>query len=197
MKKDNKGFTLIELIVVVLIIAIIAVAMTPQVTKWVKKSRESMDTNNAGTLKTCFDIALTEAMVDSGSVVEEYVVLNSGNNDAIMLRKDGTSAKWYEVAKPDGDATDNEIDTTKNTIEDAFVMADNDKSVIQNISGKKFPRTNLCSAFYVVVKDNGVDVTKLKGYSPVAGGDYTAPDLVVDSSATPAKTAANLYVDGQ
>ncbi|MCI5848904.1 MAG: type II secretion system GspH family protein, partial [Lachnoclostridium sp.] len=34
-KKNNKGFSLVELIVVVLIMAIIAVALAPQVMKWV------------------------------------------------------------------------------------------------------------------------------------------------------------------
>lgn len=42
-KKNNKGFSLVELIVVVLIMAIIAVALAPQVMKWVGRSRVSND----------------------------------------------------------------------------------------------------------------------------------------------------------
>lgn len=42
-KKNNKGFSLVELIVVVLIMAIIAVALAPQVMKWVNESRKSAD----------------------------------------------------------------------------------------------------------------------------------------------------------
>lgn len=42
-KKNNKGFSLVELIVVVLIMAIIAVALAPQVMKWVGRSRISKD----------------------------------------------------------------------------------------------------------------------------------------------------------
>lgn len=44
-KKNNKGFSLVELIVVVLIMAIIAVALAPQVMKWVGQSRVSKDIN--------------------------------------------------------------------------------------------------------------------------------------------------------
>ncbi len=43
MKKDNKGFSLVELIVVVLIMGILAVALTPQVLKWVKNARIAND----------------------------------------------------------------------------------------------------------------------------------------------------------
>ncbi|MCR4904426.1 MAG: prepilin-type N-terminal cleavage/methylation domain-containing protein, partial [Butyrivibrio sp.] len=39
MKKNNKGFSLVELIVVVLIMAIIATALTLAVTKYVSKSK--------------------------------------------------------------------------------------------------------------------------------------------------------------
>ena len=46
MRKNNKGFSLVELIVVVLIMAIIAVALAPQVMKWVGKSKESTDVSN-------------------------------------------------------------------------------------------------------------------------------------------------------
>ena len=42
-KMNNKGFSLVELIVVVLIMAIIAVALAPQVMKWVNNSRVSSD----------------------------------------------------------------------------------------------------------------------------------------------------------
>lgn len=40
---QNKGFSLVELIVVVLIMAIIAVALAPQILKWVNNSRISTD----------------------------------------------------------------------------------------------------------------------------------------------------------
>jgi len=43
LRKDNKGFSLVELIVVVLIMAIIAVALAPQILKWVNNSRISSD----------------------------------------------------------------------------------------------------------------------------------------------------------
>ena len=59
-KKNNKGFSLVELIVVVLIMAIIAVALAPQVMKWVGKSKDSADVSNYNSLFSNVQLALTE-----------------------------------------------------------------------------------------------------------------------------------------
>lgn len=59
-KKNNKGFSLVELIVVVLIMAIIAVALAPQVMKWVGTSKDSADKNNAATIKSAVAVAVAD-----------------------------------------------------------------------------------------------------------------------------------------
>ena len=58
-KKNNKGFSLVELIVVVLIMAIIAVALAPQVMKWVGNSKVSADVSNYDSLVSNIQTALT------------------------------------------------------------------------------------------------------------------------------------------
>ncbi len=56
----NKGFSLVELIVVVLIMAIVAVALAPQVVKWVNNSKISTDVQTRNTLKEQCEIALAD-----------------------------------------------------------------------------------------------------------------------------------------
>jgi len=59
-KMNNKGFSLVELIVVVLIMAIIAVALAPQVMKWVENSRVSTDCTNYESLVENVQLALAD-----------------------------------------------------------------------------------------------------------------------------------------
>ena len=56
-KKDNKGFTLVELVIVVAILAILVGLLAPQYTKYVEKSRKSADANNLEELVKSFKTA--------------------------------------------------------------------------------------------------------------------------------------------
>ena len=60
-KKNNKGFSLVELIVVVLIMAIIAVSLAPQVMKWVNNSRIATDRQTVDSVVSNLQIALTNS----------------------------------------------------------------------------------------------------------------------------------------
>ena len=52
MKKNNKGFSLVELIIVIAIMAILAGALAPALIKYINKSRRSTDVQNADSLRT-------------------------------------------------------------------------------------------------------------------------------------------------
>lgn len=54
-KMNNKGFSLVELIIVIAIMAILIVVLAPQYLKYVERSRNSTDMQNATTLKTAVE----------------------------------------------------------------------------------------------------------------------------------------------
>lgn len=67
-KNRNKGFTLIELIVVILIISIVAVSLAPQVVKYVNQSRVATDQNNAATIKSAVSTAYADYLSQGGAI---------------------------------------------------------------------------------------------------------------------------------
>ena len=77
-KMNNKGFSLVELIVVVLIMAIIAVALAPQVMKWVENSRKSNDIENYNALVEAANVAGTDESVVAALGTAATVSFGSG-----------------------------------------------------------------------------------------------------------------------
>lgn len=51
-QKNNKGFSLVELIVVIAIMAVLVGVLAPQLIKYVEKSREATDIQNADSIAT-------------------------------------------------------------------------------------------------------------------------------------------------
>lgn len=88
-KMNNKGFSLVELIVVVLIMAIIAVALAPQVMKWVEKSRLSADRETYDNLIANVQLALTDK--NTGNTVDGPITFTIDNSGSSITAGDGDS----------------------------------------------------------------------------------------------------------
>ena len=79
-KMNNKGFSLVELIVVVLIMAIIAVALAPQVMKWVDKSRLSADRETYDNLISNVQVALTDKSLGDTITATKFTITTSATS---------------------------------------------------------------------------------------------------------------------
>ncbi len=83
-KKNNKGFSLVELIVVIAIMAVLVGVLAPQFIGYVAKSKVSTDLQNADSLKSAVEIAIAEA--DSASTATVTV---SGSGKTITVAGTG------------------------------------------------------------------------------------------------------------
>lgn len=67
LKKNKKGFTLIEMIVVIVIIAILAAIAVPAVMKYIDEARETKLITHASSAKTSLEAELAKAQAKSTS----------------------------------------------------------------------------------------------------------------------------------
>lgn len=116
-KKNNKGFTLVELVIVIAILAILVGLLAPQYTKYVEKSRKSADASNMDELVKAIQVYATDnAITLTGDTKEKTITIalkESGvdcGKDADAIAAFGEYVPNYENIKRksnqwDGDPT--------------------------------------------------------------------------------------------
>ena len=84
-KMNNKGFSLVELIIVIAIMAILVGVLAPQFIKYVEQSRESSDLQSIEEVKTAIDTVVADYGCTSSATVS-----TSGRNISYTLPADAT-----------------------------------------------------------------------------------------------------------
>lgn len=75
----NKGFSLVELIIVIAIMAVLVGVLAPQFLKYVERSRKSTDCQNAASIVTALQTYAVDPMVTTNKLADgATVVLKSG-----------------------------------------------------------------------------------------------------------------------
>ena len=107
-KKDNKGFTLVELVIVIAILAILVGLLAPQYTKYVEKSRKAADASNMDELVKVVKVYAGDT--DSELPAGKYTItiantgtstLTGDNENAVAdIKKEFTAAspKWESLS---------------------------------------------------------------------------------------------------
>ena len=91
-KKDNKGFTLVELVIVVAILAILVGILAPQYTKYVEKSRKAADASNLENLVTAFKTAASDGTEDIPAGTYTITIgVDKANTGVSVANADGGS----------------------------------------------------------------------------------------------------------
>lgn len=80
-KLGNKGFSLVELIVVIAIMAVLVGVLAPTLIKNIEKSREAKDAQNVEQIKSACEVALQNETVYQNTVGSSDVVLVEFSSD--------------------------------------------------------------------------------------------------------------------
>jgi len=104
-RKNNKGFTLVELIIVIAIIAILAAVLAPQYIKYIDRSRWSTDQSNATTLLNEVQVAVVACGSDDKSVNNETITFTSAgvsgptaeSNADLLAALNEADANWKSI----------------------------------------------------------------------------------------------------
>lgn len=125
-RRNNKGFSLVELVVVVLIMAIVAVALAPQVVKWVENSRISSDLETRTSIEKACQLAVTnEEIFEEVKAGDHMIYITKDDSGThVQALPDESGKLWDKVAQVYGVDTWDEF---KNSIELKSTPVNSDK----------------------------------------------------------------------
>lgn len=96
-KKNNKGFTLVELVIVIAILAILVGILAPQYTKYVEKSRKAADAANLDNLVTGVKVAAADGKYDIVGDTESTYTVSMTSSGTTLTKTDGTVDKSNDI----------------------------------------------------------------------------------------------------
>ena len=138
-KKDNKGFTLVELVIVVAILAILVGILAPQYTKYVEKSRKSADASNLENMAKALEIAAADA-TDTLKPDTYTITINNSGTTVETTEAEGTTAN-------------------KTSAEDVIKKTVGNDALNTTLKSKQWADTNQITAAVKVEKDYSITVT--------------------------------------
>lgn len=109
-KNKNKGFSLVELIIVIAIMVVLAAVLAPQFIKYVESSKQSTDISNVGSYKTAIEAYVADnapagsvtLTIDPAKGIYASIPLSdeglaAGEGTATKLRSNGWGTTAYTI----------------------------------------------------------------------------------------------------
>lgn len=102
--KDQKGFTLVEMLIVVAIIAILIAVSMPMVTKTLEKARHGVDEANFRNAISLANIEVLSNVDSTGATVttaggEYWYYINDTSHQGELVISTGTASSGFTIAK--------------------------------------------------------------------------------------------------
>lgn len=98
-KRNNKGFSLVELIVVIAIMAVLIAVMAPQFIRYVDRSRQSNDATLVSSIVTAVQTGVSDIMTYDIPADTYTVTLKKGSNLSITKSGGGAVAAQTDSTK--------------------------------------------------------------------------------------------------
>lgn len=80
-KMNDKGFSLVELIIVIAIMAVLVVVLAPQYLKYVERSRNSTDISNATSMATALQVYAADPNADHPFTKDDVITIKVADAD--------------------------------------------------------------------------------------------------------------------
>ena len=116
-KLDNKGFSLVELIIVIAIMAVLIGVLAPQYLKYVEKARRSADLDSWDSIVSAIEIYASDP-ANTASVTGTETVSFTAKGTA------GTASGWLDTALKDSGITIGNVSMKSNVFGKSSVSVD-------------------------------------------------------------------------
>ena len=154
-KKDNKGFTLVELVIVVAILAILVGLLAPQYTKYVERSRKAADASNLDSMVTAVKVATAD------QAYSELIPASADVNVVITMTKDGTTITYGGTnlaSVPENAGNKNAAEALKSALVE-YAGNEWQKTTLKSNAWDKVCSTPTITATCVIAPSGSVTVT--------------------------------------
>ncbi len=133
--KNNKGFSLVELIVVIAIMAVLVGVLAPQFIKYVERSRQSTDLQNVQELKSAI-----EADIADGEIATDVTITITGGAN-------GTAVSDVTPAAADATVKLKSSGWPAGPTAYKYTVADGKWSTVPSLENTKEPKRNMDEVF--------------------------------------------------
>lgn len=162
MKKTDKGFSLVELIIVIAIMAILAGAIAPALIRYIDKSRKSNDVSSCKTIKTAVETAI------GNEDIYEYLVSCSSGLTIIEITPNQTTLSATAINNEGGGISISGLDESKTGAANLDIDGDDVVAEIGTNIGEKTPKIKYKKTVTKSASGLDADITPAAFYAVIS-----------------------------